>query len=227
MEAADRIATSRSGGLPDPKLVSGSTALLTIDMQYLDAHRDHGIGRSFGEADTSHELDDYFTRIETVVTPNIALLHDTCRSVDIPLIHVRIMGLAEDGSDFSWRFKELGYTVLPESLDSKFLPELEPRSGELVVNKTTAGAFNSTGLDSILRRSGIETLIVAGVVTNSCVETTVRDAGDRDFRVLLVEDGCAAMKMADHNASLRFLHRNFAVVQSTEEVVQQLAESRS
>ena len=222
MEATDKIAISRTGGLPDPTLSRDSTAFLTIDMQYLDAHRDHGIGRSFTMDGCAEELEDYFTRIETVVTPNIVLLHNTCRSVGIPVIHVRIMGLAEDGSDFSWRFKELGYMVLPESLDSTFLPELEPHEGELIVNKTTTGAFNSTGLDSILRRTGTKTLIVAGVTTNSCVETTVRDAGDRDYQVILVQDGCAAMTPEDHDASLRFIHRNFAVVQSTVAVVQQL-----
>lgn len=224
MFAADKMATSRSGGLPDPELFRHSTAFLTIDMQYLDAHRDFGVGESYAKAGNAAEADAYFTRIEDIVVPNIARLHEACRAAGVPLVHVRIMGSAGDGSDFSWRFKELGYLVLPGSKDAEILPELAPRDGEVVVSKTTAGAFNSTDIDAILRRMGIETLIVAGVVTNSCVESTVRDAGDRDFRVIVVEDGCAALDHEDHEASLRFLHRNFAVVQSTQDVIDQLKE---
>ena len=222
MFAGDSMAISRTGGLPDPLLARPSTAFLTIDMQYLDAHRDFGVGETYRLAGNTSEIDPYFTRLEDIVVPNIVRLHEACRSAEVPLIHVRIMGRAGDGSDFSWRFKELGYLVPPGTKDAEILSELSPRDGEVIINKTTAGAFNSTEIDSIMRRMGIDTLIVAGVTTNSCVETTVRDAGDRDYRVIVVEDGCAAMDHEEHESSLRFLHRNFAVVQSTEDVIAQL-----
>lgn len=221
------FSTVRTGGLPDPPVTRDTTALLSVDMQYLDADRHFGIGAWFEEAGRAEEVDEYFTRIENVVVPNIGRLLEACRSTGLPVVHVHIAGESADGSDFSWRFKELGYVVLPGSKDAQILDELAPRNGETVISKTTAGAFNSTNLEVVLDNMGINTLITAGVVTNGCVETTVRDAGDRGYRVLLVEDGCAAPNRHEHDYSIRFLDRNFAVVKTTEAIIAEIEALRT
>jgi nicotinamidase-related amidase len=65
---------------------------------------------------------------------------------------------------------------------------------------------------------GIDTLIMTGVVTNGCVESSTRGAGDLGYRVLLVEDGCAAWTEEGHDLALRHLDRNFALVKSASDV---------
>jgi nicotinamidase-related amidase len=66
-----------------------------------------------------------------------------------------------------------------------------PEPGDIVVRKVRVGAFSTTDLDGQLRRSGVDTLVLAGIATSGVVLSTVRDAADRDYRVLVVEDLCA------------------------------------
>jgi nicotinamidase-related amidase len=74
---------------------------------------------------------------------------------------------------------------------------------------------------------GITTLVVSGIFTNSCVEGTIRDAGDLDFRVLMAEDACAAMSPSGHDKAIDYLDANFCHVRSTEQIVELLERSAS
>ncbi|MDP6341976.1 MAG: isochorismatase family cysteine hydrolase, partial [Alphaproteobacteria bacterium] len=86
-------------------------------------------------------------------------------------------------------------------------------------NKTTYGAFASTGLDASLRNLGIETLVLGGVVTNRCVETTMRDATDRGYRVILVDDGTATFSPEMQAATTLSLQGAYGFVRQTDEVL--------
>lgn len=86
------------------------------------------------------------------------------------------------------------------------IPELTPIAGEVVLDKPGKGAFCQTDLDLILRNRGIETLLVAGVTTEVCVSTTVREANDRGYRCLVVADACASYFPAFHEAALAMIH---------------------
>jgi len=88
-----------------------------------------------------------------------------------------------------------------------------------VLEKTTASPFWSTALERLLAQLKVEHLIVAGVVTSGCVESTVRDACDLDYRVVLVEDGCADRQHELHVDAVRRLNNNFAVALSTDTVL--------
>ena len=90
------------------------------------------------------------------------------------------------------------------------------------INKTTIGAFNSTNLEAILHAYGINSLLFAGVSTNMCVESTARDAADKGFKCVMVEDGCGATKQEYHDATLSTLQRLFGKVQSAEQVIEEL-----
>jgi len=87
------------------------------------------------------------------------------------------------------------------------------------VNKTTYGTFNSTGLDHALRSLGIASLVVGGVVTNVCVETTARDAADRGYEVVLLDDGCAAFSPEIYEATLLSFQGPFGRVRRSDEVL--------
>jgi len=211
------------GGLPNSKVTAASTALMIIDMQYVDAHRDYGIGAAGQQHGWTEAMEYYFGRLETLTIPNIRRILEVCRAGSIPVVHVRVMNLAGDSSDTSWRYKMMGILVPPDSKDAEFIEELAPVEGEVVLSKTTSNVFISTNADFVLRNMGIDTLIMTGVVTNNCVESSTRGAGDLGYRVLLVGDACAAWTQEGHDYSLRHLHRNFAIVKMTDEILGEIA----
>jgi len=85
----------------------------------------------------------------------------------------------------------------------EIVPELAPLAREPVIDKPGKGAFYATELDQILRHRGIRNLIFGGVTTDCCVHTTMRDAADRGYECLLLEDCCAATEMENHDALIR------------------------
>jgi len=98
---------------------------------------------------------------------------------------------------------------------------LDVAPDDLVVEKTARSAYSpgSSDLPALLMARDVDTLVVTGTVTNVCVEHTVRDASAADLRVILVADACAAMRDADHNATLHVVHRSYGDVRSTEDVL--------
>jgi nicotinamidase-related amidase len=95
-----------------------------------------------------------------------------------------------------------------------------------VLNKTTMSAFHSTGFERLVRAWGIEQLVFTGISTNSCVEGTARDAADRGFRCLLVEDGCGAASQALHDATCTNFARLLGRVASSAQVLAELQAAR-
>lgn len=215
------VAEVVGGGLPEAR-VTPRTALMIIDMQYVDAHRDHGIGAAGREAGWTDETEYYFRRVEATVTPNIARILEAFRERGLPVVHVRVMNQRLDSSDTSWRYKVMGVIVPPNVIEADFIPELTPIEGEVVLNKTTSSVFMSTNADFVLRNMGVDSIVMTGVVTNNCVESSTRNATDIGYRVMLVHDCCAAWTEEGHNYALQHLDRNFARVVSTDWVLEQV-----
>jgi nicotinamidase-related amidase len=115
----------------------------------------------------------------------------------------------------------IGTASIPPRTDAwaQIVSALAPRPDELVINKTTYGTFNSTGLDHTLRHLGITTLVVGGVVTNVCVETTARDAADLGYQVILVDDACAAYSPEIHESTLLSFQGPFGRVRQADDVL--------
>ena len=103
------------------------------------------------------------------------------------------------------------------------IDDLAPRGGELVIDKNTSSAFNSTGIEWLLRNKGIETLIFGGMATDMCVEATARDAADRGFNAVIAEDAAATFFERHHRAALSGFARVFGQVRSTEAILAALA----
>lgn len=104
-------------------------------------------------------------------------------------------------------------------------PSLDVTDGDLVVEKTGRSAWTpgSSDLPRILGERDVDTVVVAGTVTNVCVEHTVRDASSAGLRVVLVADACAATRDRDHNATLHVVYRSYGDVRPTAEVLELLA----
>ena len=205
--------------VPEPE----KTALLIIDMQYLDAHPDYGLCKVAKEKGLEEEFKYYIDRLGIIV-PNIQKLLNFFRANNLEVIHTRIASLHKDGRDRSLLHKMANINAPLGSKDAEILEELKPLPDEIVINKTCSGVFNGTNIERILRNMGIEYLIITGVVTDQCVETAVRDAADRGFKVILVEDCCATVTPELHEASLRALEGIYCNVKSSDDVIEILTQ---
>jgi nicotinamidase-related amidase len=209
--------------IPEFPLDYRTSALLVIDLQYQQARRGFGLFAKLEEAGLTQDAAYALSRIEDVVVPNVRRLIEAFREHGAPVIYTRCASLRGDGSDQTWRHRAFGLVCTVDSQDAQILDEIAPLEGDILLTKTGSSVFNSTNVEHLLRNMGITTLVMTGVWTNSCVESATRDAGDRDFRVVVAEDACAAMSPVGHKNALAYLDKNFCHVRSTAEVTELLA----
>jgi len=201
------------------------TALLVIDLQYLDAAPGYGVFADAEKSGVPKEAQEYyFKRLDHVVLPNVRKLQDKFRDLGMEVIHTRIMSMTKDGRERSAGHKRLNLHAPPGSKESEFLVEVAPKHDELVINKTASGVFNATNIEYILRNMGITGLFICGVYTNECVSTTVRDACDRGFYTTLINDACATVTPQLHNATIETIRDRYARVMTTTEAVKEIKE---
>lgn len=112
------------------------------------------------------------------------------------------------------------------SWEGDFYGDVRPLPGEPVVTKHRYSAFHNTDLDSILRSHGIRTIILTGVATNVCVETTAREGFVRDYYVVFTADGTATYSAEDHNTTLRNIDRFFGEVTTIADLTAIWAEAK-
>ena len=201
-------------------LISHKTALLCIDIQYLDAAEGYGV---FREPDKSGVPEEgrkyYFDRLARTVIPNTQKLQNAFREHDLEVVHTRIKSLTKDGRDRSEGHKRLNLLAPPDSKEAEFLEEVAPVEDEIVIDKTASGVFPSTNLHYVLRNMGVNALFVLGVYTNECVESTVRYACDLGYFVTVIDDACATVTPALHEASLATLKDRYARVVTAEQAL--------
>jgi len=199
------------------------TALLVIDIQYLDAAEGYGVFADAEKSGVPREAQEYyFKRLHHVVLPNVRRLQDAFRDLKLEVIHTRIQSLTRDGRERSPGHKRLGIHAPPGSKEAEFLPEIAPKGDEIIINKTASGVFNATNIEYLLRNLGITGLFVCGVYTNECVSTSVRDASDRGFYTTLIRDACATVTPELHNATIRTLKDRYCRVLTADEAVKEV-----
>lgn len=207
------------GGMPEITLERDAAALVVIDMQHLDAHREGEFGRRARAHGIADRVEWFFGRLEQTTVPAVVRLLASARTAGLDVVYTRIAALTADGRDLGWRYRHWGMTAGVDDWESEFLREVTPRAGEIVINKTTTSAFIGSHIDRILRNLGTKQLVVCGVMTSGCVESTVRDAADSGYHVLVAEDGCAALSRQAHENAVNSMHPVFATVESTDEIV--------
>ncbi len=122
----------------------------------------------------------------------------------------------------------LGRILIRGSKSNEIIEELQPLSGEIVIDKSGKGAFYGTDLEILLRTRGITHLVFTGVTTNVCVQSTIREAADRGFWNLVLDDATAAISQELHKSSLELLtYRGiFAQASSSEDLLKALPKPR-
>lgn len=192
---------------PEPiSIALAHTALLIIDMQ-----RDFLEPGGFGET-----LGNDVSLLAAAVGPCVAVLK-AARKAGMLVIHTR-EGHLPDLSDAPKAKLERGHPSLRIGAPGPMgrilirgepghdiIPALYPVAGEAVVDKPGKGALYNTGLDALLRGRGIDTLLVCGVTTEVCVNTSVREANDRGYRCIVLADCCASYFPEFHAAGLAMI----------------------
>jgi biuret amidohydrolase len=186
-------------------------SLVVVDMQNYYLKRDSSYYRFFSALQPGC-LDYIIHRCETMVIPNIRRLLGHFRERDLPVIFLRLCGTDPQRSDLHFFFQETfrkgrlaGFEdVYPLCGDgyADILYDIRPLGSEPVVNKTTFSPFTRTDFDSNLKSRGISTLVVTGLSTSQCVETTARDASERGYRIIHIEDAQADYDELSHTSSL-------------------------
>jgi len=169
-------------------------ALLVIDLQ--KGHYNEEWTGSDPEHPYLHQ------RITNSIIPNGQRLIAACRTAGVEVIYTVIECLTLDGRDRSLDYKISGLFAAKGSREAEVIDELAPLDNEIVIPKTSSSLFNSTNFEYVLRNLGVEYLMVMGMITDQCVETTVRDGCDRGFLMTVIEDACGANSEQRHEESL-------------------------
>jgi len=199
------------------------TALLCVDMQYLDAAPGYGVFADAAASGVPMEAQEYyFDRLKYTVLPNVSRLQQAFRRFELEVVHTRIQSHTLDGRDRSPGHKRLGLHAPPGSKEAQFLEQVAPEGDEIVINKTASGVFNSTNIEYILRNLQITGLFVVGVYSNECVSTAIRDACDLGFHVTLISDGCATVTPELQKATITTMKDRYARVVTAREAIAEL-----
>jgi nicotinamidase-related amidase len=166
------------------------TAMLVIDMQH------------------------YFHGLVAPILDNVLSLIDACRSAQVKIVFTRhgVHDPQNDGGMLTTWWDDL---ILHGSEAWELDKELKPNSSDLIIDKNRYSAFQGTDLDDWLGNNGVEDLIISGVMTNLCCETTARDAFGHDYRVFFVADATATINEELHLATLKNLAYGFSYIIDT------------
>ena len=164
------------------------------------------------------DLQHYFHAMCGPIVGNVLSLIDACRDAQTAIVYTR-HGHRDPQKDGGMLGKWWGDLILYGSPPWELNDELNPSSSELVLDKNRYSAFHDTDLDGWLRQRGVEDVIISGVMTNCCCETTAREAFVRDYRVFFVADATATINEELHLASLKNLAYGFSYVVETEELI--------
>ncbi len=201
-----------------------TAALLVIDMQYASGSRYQGLGKLLAEQGRLDEASYRFDRIDNLLIPNIQRLLRAFRANEARVVYVTLGPTRSDYSDAPAHLKGFFQATNNHegTREHEIVDELKPEPGELVINKTTMGAFGSSGIEATLRAAGITELVCTGVSTNNCVGMTAQEASDRCYGTVIVSDATGTCSDAMQEAYHDTFRRLWGRVMSCDEVIAEL-----
>lgn len=195
------------------KLAKENCALIVVDMQngFLDSK---GSMAQLGFA--SDKL--------AAASPGVQRLVAGARKADVPVFWTRYV-YEPDFRDGGVQLEEIMPMLKDVNLcvngtwDAEIHPDMKPEPGDIIIDKNRPSSFYATRLESYLRAQGIENVVVCGVTTNICVETTVRDAAQRDYRTFVVRDAVGEVDDFRGQTALKAMEYLFARVMNVNDVL--------
>jgi ureidoacrylate peracid hydrolase len=178
-------------------------AVLFVDVQNYNCHRNGGEYAGIDGADMAVRFAYFFDTLERSALPNMRKLLQAARKARIDVLHTYIESQTQDGRDRSLDYKITGFHVAKGSWDAQVLEALAPEADELLFPKTSSSVFISTNIDYVLRNLGTRSLIIAGCLTDQCVDSAVRDACDLGYLVTVPTDACVTQSQERHESALR------------------------
>lgn len=175
----------------DRKLDPARTAVLVVDAQNAEIS---------DEIRAAHP--DFYHHLRGQALPAMRRLLEGARARKAEVIYTVIESMTLDGRDRSLDHKLSNMHIPKGSPLARVIDEVAPQGDEMVVPKTSSGVFNSTNMDYLLRNLGIENVIVAGFVTDQCVDMAIRDGADRGYYMICAHDACASYSQPRHAAAL-------------------------
>ena len=197
-------------------------ALLFVDIQNYNCRRDGGEYATLTAEQREQQYGYFFRTLTDSALPNMVQLQLACRSSGIEVLYTVIESLTEDGRDRSLDYKITGFNVPKGSLDARVIEELAPRGDEILFPKTSSSVFISTNIDYVLRNLGTRYLIIAGCLTDQCVDSAVRDACDLGYLVTVPTDACLTLSAERHDWSLRN-NRGYCRQRTTQQLLAEIA----
>ena len=203
------------------EIVPAQAALLFVDVQNYNATAAGGEFANMPPEQIEREYGWFFETLRTKAVPNMQRLQKACRTGGIEVLYTVIESLTQDGRDRSLDYKVSKLHVPKGSWDAKMIDQIAPLPDEIVVGKTSSSVFISTNLHYILGNLGVKYLMIAGCLTDQCVDSAVRDACDLGYFVTTVTDACATLSQERHDWSLR-LTKGYSRQRTTAQVVEEI-----
>ena len=200
-------------GSPEFSIIPEKCALLVIDMQ--------------NEFVKPHWTPDWVPDATRKI-PAIKRLINHCREINIPVIYTvysdthNYLDRPLTGKYMPGRYTEVEIEITNTFHDSQVWHEIKPRSDEIVIKKSSYGAFYDTPLETILKNMGKDTVIISGVIANYCCSMTARQAYERSFKVIYGSDLCGIDYPDLLQYELMVLRKGFAKVMNLEEILNSL-----
>jgi ureidoacrylate peracid hydrolase len=205
----------------DVPVKRGATALLFVDVQNYSAE---GGGEYAGLA--AQEIEArygyFFRELRERAVPNMQKLQRACRDAGIEVMYTVIEALTLDGRDMGLDYKISKLFCPKGSHDAHVIDAIAPQGDEMVIPKTSSSVFISTNIRYVLGNLGVKHLIVAGLLTDQCVDSAVRDACDYGYLVTLVTDACATLSEERHASSIAN-NRGYCRQRTTAQMLEELA----
>lgn len=180
-----------------------SAALLIVDVQKYNCTWDGAEYSHLSETEKRQRFSYFFKNFHDNALPNMVRVQQACRRAGIEVTYTVIESLTADGRDRSLDYKITGFNVPKGSPDARMVDELAPTDDEIIFPKTSSSVFISTNIDYVLRNLGTKYLIIAGCLTDQCVDSAVRDACDLGYLVTVPTDACATLSPERHDWALR------------------------
>ena len=196
-----------------------NSAFLFVDVQNFGLHPD---GEMYKELETNNP--DSFSYFKSQLPKNISnwqKLQSIFRKAEIEVLYTVMESLTLDGRDRSLDYKISGFNIPKGSWHGKVLNEICPINDEIVLPKTSSNVFVSTNIHYLLGNLNVKQLVIAGALTDQCVDSAVRTACDLGYLVTVVTDACITMSEERQESSLNN-NKGYCRQITTDELIEEI-----